>query len=89
MTAMKPFDGSAFREWRAQHNLTQDQAADLVGVTVHTVRTWEQGVRPPPRNVVLLIERLKPTDYPKDAGSAGHRPVGIATKNVRKAKTQL
>jgi transcriptional regulator with XRE-family HTH domain len=85
---MKQFDGSAFREWRTQHSLTQDQAADLVGVTVYTVRSWEQGVRPPPRNVALLIERLKPSDFPKDVGSAGNRPVGIATKNLRKAKNQ-
>ncbi|MBC8792002.1 MAG: hypothetical protein C6Y20_10370 [Tagaea sp. CACIAM 22H2] len=85
---MKQFDGSAFREWRSQHSLTQEQAAALVGVTIHTVRSWEQGVRPPPRNVAFLIERLKPSDYPKDAGSSGNRPVGIATKNLRKAKHQ-
>jgi DNA-binding XRE family transcriptional regulator len=81
---MKKFDGSAFRAWRIDHDLTQEQAAELVGVTVHTIRSWEQGVRSPSRNIALLIERLRPDDYPQNAGSAGNRPVGISTQNRRK-----
>ncbi len=63
--------------------MTQSQAAELIGVAIDTVRGWEQARRPPPNYVALLIERLKPSDYPKNTGSAGNRPVGIATKNRR------
>ena len=84
---MKTFSGSDFREWRVEHGLTQEQAASLIGVTVQTVRTWEQSVRPPPKHYAMLIERLKPNDYPTNVGSAGNRPVGIATKNRRKKST--
>lgn len=83
---MKNFDGSDFRNWRISHNLTQEQAADLVGVTVHAIRSWEQGVRSPSRNISLLVERLKPDDYPKNTGSIGNRPIGISTRNQRKTK---
>ena len=82
---MKKFTGSDFRAWRAKHVLTQQQAADLIGLTVHTVQSWEQGVREPPKHIVMLIQRLKPEDFPADAGSAGNRPVGVATKNKRKS----
>lgn len=80
---MKKFTGSDFRAWRAEHGLTQQQAADLVGMTIHTIQSWEQGVREPPRHVVMLIQRLHPEDYPANAGSAGNRPVAIATKIKR------
>ena len=82
---MKKFTGSDFRKWRGEHDLTQQQAADLIGLTIHTGQSWEQGVREPPKHIVLLIQRLKPEDYPADAGSAGNRPVAVATKNKRKS----
>ena len=82
---MKKFTGSDFRKWRGEHDLTQAQAADLIGLTIHTVQSWEQGVREPPKHIVMLIQRLKPEDYPADAGSAGSRPVAVATKNKRKS----
>lgn len=81
---MKKFTGSDFRAWRAKHVLTQQQAADLIGLTIHTIQSWEQGVREPPKHIVLLIQRLRPEDYPTGVGSAGNRPVAIATKNKRK-----
>lgn len=76
--------GADFRNWRVRHDLTQEQAAAIVGVVVHTVRAWEQAVRQPPKHVALLIARLKPGDFPENPGSVGNRPVGIATKNRRK-----
>ncbi|MBN9498992.1 MAG: helix-turn-helix domain-containing protein [Alphaproteobacteria bacterium] len=85
---MKKIDGSDFRKWRTQHGLTQSQAAELIGVAVDTVRGWEQGRRSPPNYVALLIERLKPSDYPKITGSSGNRPVGVATK-IRRARKEL
>ena len=84
---MKTFTGEDFRTWRTDHGLTQEQAASLIGVTVHTVRSWEQGVRPPPKHIVVHIKRISPADLPPDAGSAGNRPVGVYTKNRRSMAT--
>ncbi len=81
---MKKFSGSDLRTWRAAHDLTQQQAADLVGVTIHAIQSWEQGVREPPKHIVMLIQRFRPDDYPADAGSAGNRPPAIGTKIKRK-----
>lgn len=83
---MKELTGSDFRAWRAAHDLTQQQAADLVGVTIHTIQSWEQGVREPPKHIAMLIQRLRPEDYPSDAGSAGNRPPAIGTK-IRQDKS--
>lgn len=80
---MKKFAVSDFRAWRIAHNLTQDQAAKLIGLTVHTIRAWEQGARELPMHIGLLIERLRPEDYPKQAGTSGNRPIGINTKIKR------
>lgn len=82
---MKKFTGSDLRMWRGEHDLTQQQAADLVGVTIHTIQSWEQAVREPPKHIVMLIQRLRPEDYPSSAGSAGNRPVAVGTKIKRKA----
>lgn len=82
---MKKFTGSDLRTWRAQHDLTQQQAADLVGVTIHTIQSWEQGVRAPPKYIVMLIQRLRPEDYPSSVGSAGNRPAAVGTKIKGKA----
>lgn len=82
---MKTFSGSDFREWRGEHDLTQKQAADLIGVTIHTIQSWEQGVREPPKHIVMLIQRLRQEDYPAHSGSAGTRPAAIGTKIKRKS----
>jgi DNA-binding XRE family transcriptional regulator len=80
---MKNFTGADFRDWRVKLGLTQEQAAEMVGVTVHTVRKWEQGAHLPPRHVPLLIERLGPGDTPAEIGKKGNRPIGVSTKNRR------
>jgi transcriptional regulator with XRE-family HTH domain len=77
---MKKFTGSDLRAWRGDHDLTQQQAADLLGVTIHTIQSWEQAVREPPKHVVMLIQRLRPEDYPLSVGSAGNRPVAVGTR---------
>jgi DNA-binding XRE family transcriptional regulator len=85
---MKKFTGSDLRGWRAQHDLTQKQAADLLGVTSHTIQSWEQAVREPPKHIVMLIQRLRPEDYPSSVGSAGNRPVAVGTKIKRKTSDE-
>jgi len=81
---MKKFTGSDLRAWRSEHDLTQQQAADLLGVTIHTIQSWEQAVREPPKYIVMLIHRLRPEDYPSSVGSGGNRPVAVGTKIKRK-----
>lgn len=85
---MKKFTGSDLRTWRGQHDLTQQQAADLLGVTIHTIQSWEQGVREPPKHIVMLIQRLRSEDYPSGVGSAGNRPVAVGTKIKRKTSAR-
>ena len=45
----------AWCNWRANHGLTQKEAAKLLGVSVRTVENWEQGRNPPPETVMLLM----------------------------------
>ncbi len=47
---------------RLKHNLSQDKFADLLGISVGTLKNWEQGRRKPtgPANVLLLIAERNP-----------------------------
>lgn len=36
------------KAWRAALGITQEQAAELLGVNLHTLISWEIGVRQPP-----------------------------------------
>jgi transcriptional regulator with XRE-family HTH domain len=82
---MKSPSGSDIFKWRSAHNLTQQQAADVLGVSIATVQSWETDRRNPPVHIGMLIERLRPEDYPKDTGSAGKRP---AARRSRSAKAR-
>jgi len=44
--------------WRAERKLTQQQLADLLGVTVLTIKRWEATHRQPPWYLKLALERL-------------------------------
>jgi putative transcriptional regulator len=50
------------KEIRLKHNLSQDKFADLLGISVGTLKNWEQGRRKPtgPANVLLLIAERNP-----------------------------
>lgn len=47
--------GAALRDGRARAGLSQPRAADLLGVPVWTFRSWEQGRREPPADVLRTI----------------------------------
>lgn len=81
---MKKFDGEFIYKWRIEHRMTQPVAAKLLGVAPGTLRNWEQGLRTPPEQTRLLIERLRPGDYPKEADPKGKRPLGVRTWSRRK-----
>jgi putative transcriptional regulator len=56
------FPETEVRALREQFGLSQDKFADLVGISVGTLRNWEQGRRKPegPARVLLRIAALHP-----------------------------
>lgn len=56
------FPETAVRELREQFGLSQEKFARLVGISVATLRNWEQGRRKPegPARVLLRIASLHP-----------------------------
>jgi transcriptional regulator with XRE-family HTH domain len=74
---MTESDRGPIYAWRIKNGLTQSQAAGMLNVPLSTLKNWEQNRRQPPALVSLLIERLKPEDYPKQRGSEGRRPIGV------------
>ncbi len=47
---------------RARYNLSQEKFAALLGISVHTLRNWEQGKRMPegPARILLLVAAKHP-----------------------------
>lgn len=73
-------DPAALKAWRSHMGVTQEQAAELIGVKYRTYQYWEEGVRDgkpqsPSRLVMLacsaLAEEVKPW---RDEGPADFRP---------------
>lgn len=52
-----------FQESRQQLNLTQAALAPLLGVSLKSIKNYEQGIRTPPESVLMLLklELEKPT----------------------------
>lgn len=50
------------KEIRIKHNLTQDKFAELLGISIGTLKNWEQGRRKPtgPAMVLLTIVERNP-----------------------------
>lgn len=46
------------RAWRDRHSVTQDDLADLLGVTTTTVSAWETGRTQPPAYLELALAWL-------------------------------
>ena len=46
------------RAWRWAHKLTQTQLAELLNVTLITIKRWEAGKNPMPGPLRLALERL-------------------------------
>ena len=76
---------------RKELGLSQEQFARLMGVSVATLRNWEQGRREPqgPARSLLLVASREPAAVLKalapmgSRGSATARPVGAAQKRAR------
>lgn len=46
------------KEMRDALGVSQNKFADIVGISVRNIQTWEQGVRKPPNYVLNLIEKV-------------------------------
>lgn len=55
-------DPAALRRARRAVDLTQRQAADEIGVTERTIRSWERGRHPVPADAVGALARLYQVD---------------------------
>jgi putative transcriptional regulator len=66
------FPDSEVRSIREQYGLSQDKFASLLGISVATLRNWEQGRRRPegPARVLLRVAAEHPEAI---LGSATHR----------------
>ena len=58
-----------FKAWRERLDMTQQEAADAIGVTKRSVQMWEAGDRPIGRTVALACAAI----------NAGLTPVGMAS----------
>lgn len=68
---------AAVRRGRERLGISQDVAAERVGVRQQTWSGWEKGISiPPPRRVAAIAELLK-LDPTKLQQAAGHIPAGI------------
>lgn len=50
-----PFDRLDIKHIRAKYNLTQEQFAIMLGISVRTLRNWEQGRRVPEGPAMVLL----------------------------------
>jgi putative transcriptional regulator len=75
--SMKPsrvflFPESEVRKLRENYGLSQDKFASLIGISVATLRNWEQGGRKPegPARVLLMVAAKHPEALLDIAGNA-------------------
>ena len=69
---------AALRAWRRSSHLTQQQAADLLGVHQRSIRKWERGERQIPNMLALALEALTSATQRCTRDSADAR-LGTAT----------
>ena len=86
------FPETEVRALREQFGLSQDKFAHLVGISVGTLRNWEQGRRKPegPARVLLRIASLHPEallDMTGERVAKTKRPTSRATRPARKQAT--
>ena len=51
-------DGIIFKKGRQALNLTQAALAPLLGVSVKSIKNYEQGIRKTPKSVLMLLDGL-------------------------------
>jgi putative transcriptional regulator len=83
------FSDTEVRSLRKQFGLTQEKFAHLVGISVGTLRNWEQGRRKPegPARVLLKVAAVHPEtllDIASDQNMVSSRPTSRSSRNFRK-----
>ena len=56
---MKNYTVKGLSEFMERYNLSRQELADLVGVSVAAIYKWQEGVRKPSKSVLLLMERIE------------------------------
>ncbi len=86
------FPETEVRTLREQFGLSQDKFAHLVGISVGTLRNWEQGRRKPagPARVLLQVASLHPEALFEIAGlhMAKKKPTGHSPRGSKKQVTK-
>ena len=83
------FSETEVRSLRKQFGLTQDKFAHLVGISVGTLRNWEQGRRKPegPARVLLKVAAIHPEallDIANDQNKIESPPTSRSSRIFRK-----
>ena len=81
------FPETEVRALREQYGLSQDKFANLVGISVGTLRNWEQGRRKPegPARVLLRVASRHPEAL-LDIGSEQLKRADHTTRSTGRAK---
>ena len=56
---LRRMTGEELRAWRIEHDLSQAELAELLGVKQNTISHWETGSRKTPYYLPLLLEYLE------------------------------
>jgi len=54
----RPMTGEEFRQWRRRHNMTQENAAQVLRISHRTVTNYESGAYPIPHPVYLATRAI-------------------------------
>ena len=81
------FPETEVRALREQFGLSQDKFASLVGISVGTLRNWEQGRRKPegPARVLLRVAALHPEALLDIAGQKSTKTKGATSRTAKAA----
>ncbi|MBE9181368.1 helix-turn-helix transcriptional regulator [Oculatella sp. LEGE 06141] len=70
---------SALKKLRVMQNVTQQELADVLGVTVDTISNWERGravpkLTIPQFKILLRVLKVTPEELPDDLGPLPEEP---------------
>lgn len=88
-TTVQMLDGAEVPKIRRDLGLSQEQFASMMGVSVATLRNWEQGRRQPqgPARALLLVAAMEPAAMLRALKAAGPtregKSAGVAQKAAR------
>ncbi len=84
------FPETEVRALREQFGLSQDKFANLVGISVGTLRNWEQGRRKPegPARVLLRVASIHPEALLDIAGIQASKAKRSTKRSTRPPKKQ-